>query len=235
MTTGEHRFRSVADALRQVALVRLDGYGGRSIADPERVAWQVAWGYQPGRVQEGTPATRVSDELAEAARALDAAFPVPWFLSGAPRGLTPLECQSLVVWRYVGYPGAAGGWVHLSLSELAMGLGLGLGADVTVHELSLLTRHGWWVVYETLLAKELVPATNRLPRLAPPEATEVHMAGEAVPWDLEGWDAIASAVGAHPTTARKWYVYDEMPVYRVGGRVKARTRELLEWNLSRAL
>lgn len=48
-------------------------------------------------------------------------------------------------------------------------------------------------------------------------------------YDLEGWPAIAGALGCTEKTARKWARAGSAPVWMWQRRVRAHTAELLAW------
>jgi hypothetical protein len=51
---------------------------------------------------------------------------------------------------------------------------------------------------------------------------------------LIGWKAIAGWLGVAASTARKWERTLKLPVYRVGGQVRAKVEELESWEGGKA-
>jgi len=46
---------------------------------------------------------------------------------------------------------------------------------------------------------------------------------------LIGWDAVADALGVKVSTARRWRRELALPVYKLGGQVRANEKDLRKW------
>jgi hypothetical protein len=52
---------------------------------------------------------------------------------------------------------------------------------------------------------------------------------------LDGWKEIASYLGKDPRTAQRWELNDQLPVFREGGKVFAKTADLDRWRAARVI
>jgi hypothetical protein len=63
------------------------------------------------------------------------------------------------------------------------------------------------------------------------ESSMSEQKGDLAEWDLEGWDAIAFAIGVSVRTAQRYAddPDDPMPIMRFKGNIRAREHELRVW------
>lgn len=213
----EHDFVSTRDALCQLASVRMDGWSQKIVSDPSKLKRQddLQGGGKGGlRPDTADVGHRQVELLAPVIKALAEAYPSPWRLGVT---LEPWQCVSLLMVRYVGQKpvGEVCDWGRERFAP-----------ELTERITSLVTRHGYDAIDGYLRDRDLVPPRRRGAR---ERTQEVYMAGEALPFDLNGWAQIADALNVDERTARKYEREQGLPVKRVLGQVRANTDELRAW------
>lgn len=207
-----------------LALVEAEDAGSpsRSISDPDR-AMRVDGGKA---FPDGDAAQRQVEHLAPAQRAREQAYAGPWPLPDGTE-LPAHVCDQILVMWVVGAPVARPvrsyktslirGRVTAYADDIQRDLGRA-GYAVGTEMIRRIATHGrmrmrWW-----MRERGLIPGA---------EMTET-----ITPWDYEGWDAIAQALGRDPSTIRRWASRDDdpLPVHRLPtGRVVAYRSELEPW------
>lgn len=219
-------YASTRHALAELVRVRLDGYGQRSLSDPNRL--EALTGALGASSSVGTPddrAARQADNLVHVDQALTAAYTKPW--DGiAP--LTPGWCRFVLLVRHVAKK------TGIETAEIvAELLEEGDRALATPSLVARIARHGYDSVSKALTSRQLVEPEaegtgDRRGEGGASLSGEDEMAGEAKHGDLHGWTAIADFLGVDERTARR-YEAEGMPTHRFRGRVEASSLEIRAW------
>ncbi len=198
----EYPWSSPRAALSEIVAIAKDGYAMASVCDPDRLKFANAFGVgsavRAGAIDTGH---RRVERVREVLMSLEVAYPTGY------EGLTGDQCRTLLLYRF-----GQGKDLGSTVDE-ARNL---FGVEVTSQQVSNITRHGLSIVREYLQRRALIPTGGD------------NVSGEALPWDLLGWEEISEALGCDPQTSKK-YQRQGMPIYKFNGRVVAVESEITAW------
>lgn len=216
----ETRYSGITHALQHMVAADLDGFGGASLSDPDRMERLSGRMGGPSSTRGDTREETEAHDLHAVRSAWRGAF-TGW----DPAPLTTTEARAATLMRYVGENVHREGLIRRSPTEIAVKLSERSNTEITPKAVGRATRQAGQRIYEYLRERELVP--ERRPYLTPREAEDMALGG----YDYTGWKEIADALGVHEATARRWHGRedDPLPIHPIGGQVRARATELEEW------
>ena len=211
----EYPFGGPEDAIRKVRLYQLDGPRGLSIGDPDRLE-KITSGLSMGsESSSGDTSHRHMFGLVDAVLAVARAYPERVVIASSRDLSIPASAaRMLLLMRYAGGRTMRG----MKVADMVEPVSRALSEPLSEAQIRNVTTTGLKAVYQYLVVRELVPKRESKDDMR-----------EAIPWDLDGWDAIAESLGVSPMTAKRYREKFGMPVYKLGQRIGASRDEIRAW------
>lgn len=236
-------------AVRSYVAWQDNGASLRSSSDPGRFE-AIPSGFTgiPG----GDQGQRQAERLAWVGQAMSTALVGGFITTTFPQvlRLLPLECLQILVTVVCGRDvdartGGSGRWtkqrirVRLPITDdpdvppekrrsahaiIAAEVSERTGIEVTAGHVGAIEREGGRTIQAALQARGLVLHAD-----TSIEEREAVVAEKITPWDLEGWDEIATALDVDVSTAKRYEKEHRLPIDRYGGGVRAESAKLRAW------